>query len=135
MKKNNLWLGILAIALIFGMTVAGCDGGGSNNNNNNFDTYTPPEQTPLTGTVSVTANVTVAYNGVETKRLTANVSGLNGTGNNYYFYQWLRDGAEISGARSSAYDVTTADYGKTLRVKVTYSGYSGEQFGEMYISV
>ncbi len=34
-------------------------------------------------------------------------------------YQWLRAGAAISGATGSTYKVTTADYGKSLSVKVT----------------
>ncbi len=34
-------------------------------------------------------------------------------------YQWLRAGASISGATGSTYKVTTADYGKSLSVKVT----------------
>jgi hypothetical protein len=131
MKKKNLWLGILAIVLVFGMTVVGCDDGSSNNNN---EPYVPPAQTALTGSVSVTSNVTLNnINGVETKTLTADVSALNGTTNSYYSYRWIRDNSEINGATSSTYNVVAADYGKTLKVKVTYSGYTGEQFGEIAV--
>jgi len=60
--------------------------------------------------------------------LTADTSGLNGTSSTYD-YQWMRDGSNISGATRSTYEVTTADYGKTLKVKVTSIYLSGEQFG------
>jgi hypothetical protein len=86
-------------------------------------------QTPLTGTVSVTSALTINV-GEESMKLTADASGLNSS---YYSYRWIRDGAEISGARSSTYDVTPADYGKALRVKVTSSVNSGEQFGDFTV--
>jgi len=31
MKKNNLWMGILALTLVFGMTAVGCDNGSTDN--------------------------------------------------------------------------------------------------------
>lgn len=37
-----------------------------------------------------------------------------------FSFQWLRDGAAIPGATSSAYTVVAADAGKTLRVKASY---------------
>jgi len=91
----------------------------------------PIPPTPLTGTVTVTNAVTINV-GEESMKLTADASGLNGS-SSYYSYRWIRDGAEISGARSSTYDVTPDDYGKALRVKVTSSVNSGEQFGDFTV--
>ena len=42
-----------------------------------------------------------------------------------YAYQWLRDGQPISGARSSAYTVATADQGHSLSCQVTASNSAG----------
>jgi hypothetical protein len=132
MVNKKIWLGILVMVLVFGMTVVGCDDG-SNNNNNNDDDPDPSTQTPLTGTVTVSSDVTInTINGKETMKLTADISGLNGD-SLYYFYQWMKDGVNISGASSSTYDVTEADYGKTVRVKVTSSVLSGEKFGEIAV--
>jgi len=46
MAKKNLWLGILAIMLVFGMTVVGCDndstdGGSSGGNNGDIKVFAP----------------------------------------------------------------------------------------------
>jgi len=94
--------------------------------------YVPPTQ--LTGTVTVTSAVTVAPNGIdETKKLTADVSGLNGN-SSLYSYQWKRNGSNIRGASSSTYDVTPDDWNKTLRITVNaYGNYTGEQSGEIAV--
>jgi len=131
LANKKIWLGMLAAALAFSLTVAGCGEEPDNNNNNNNNNT--PTTNPLTGTVTVSSNVAVnTINGSETMTLTANTSGLNGN-SLYYSYQWIRDGSNISGATSSTYDVTTADYGKTLKVKVTSSALSGEQTGEIAV--
>jgi hypothetical protein len=124
LANKRFWLGMLAVALTFSLTVVGCGGGGEEDP----DPYVPPTKNPLTGTVTVSSNVAVDYNG-EKMTLTADTSGLNGD-SLYYSYQWIRDGSNISGATQSTYVVTTADYGKTLKVKVTSNVLSGEQFGE-----
>jgi hypothetical protein len=130
MKNKNLWLGIMAMVLVFGMIVVGCDDGSSNNNDPD-DPYVPPVKTPLSGTVTISSNVKIDI-GRETMTLTADTSGLNGE-SPYYSYQWMKDDVNISGARSSTYNVTEADYGKTVRVKVTSSVLSGEQFGDFTV--
>jgi hypothetical protein len=132
MVNKRFWLGMLAMVLAFGMTVVGCgDGDGDDDDDDDDDDHYI--QTPLTGTVTVSSNITVnTINGRETMTLTANISGLNGD-SLYYFPQWMRDGVNISGARSLTYEVTEADYGKTLRVKVTSSVLSGEQFGDFTV--
>jgi hypothetical protein len=127
MAKKNLWLGVLAMALAFGMAVVGCDPEPKEKD----DGYIPPVKDPLTGTVTVSSNVKIDI-GRETMALTADTSGLNGN-SLYYSYQWMKDGVNISGARSSTYDVTEADYGKTVRVKVTSPVLSGEQFGDFTV--
>jgi len=106
----------------------GCDDN-SDTNKNDDDGYNPPG-TPLSGTVTITSDVTInTINGTETNKLTANTSGLNGTSDIYYSYQWRRDGTNISGATSSTYNITSDDYTKTISVKVTYSVYTGEVIG------
>jgi len=130
MKEKRFLSGIPAMALLFGIAVlAGCGGG-----SDETPPYVPPS-TPLTGTVTVSKNVALNTTilGRETMTLTADTSGLNGTSDTYYFYQWQRDGADINDARSKTYDVREADYGKTLKVKVTHSVYSGEQFGQFEV--
>ena len=120
---------MLVMALVIGMTVVGCEDEDGGKKPDVPDPDATP--TPLTGTVTVTNAVTI-YIGEESMKLTADTSGLNGSSG--YSYRWSRDGTEISGARSSTYDVTAADYGKTLRVTVTaYGNYSGEKFGDFTV--
>jgi hypothetical protein len=131
LANKRIWLGMLAVALAFSLTVAGCVE--EPNNNDNTTTST---SNPLTGTVTVSSNVAVnTINGSETMTLTADTSGLNITNPFQPFsYQWIRDGSNISdGGRGQTYDVTADDYGKTLKVRVTYPGYSGEQTGEFAV--
>ena len=128
LANKRFWLGMLVMVLVFGMTVFGCEEE-SDNNNNDTTTTTTTTTNPLTGTVTVSSNVTADFLG-EKMTLYTNTSGLNGT---TYQYQWMRDGSNISGATQSTYVVTTADYGKTLKVKVTSYSLSGEQFGEFAV--
>jgi len=129
MTNKRIWLGILAITLVFGMMVIGCGGDDVNNNNNNNNNNS--SKNPLTGTVTVSSNISFEI-GREIMTLTADTSGLNGD-SIYYFPQWQRDGVDISGQRQNTYVVTEADYGKTLKLKVTSSVLSGEQSGEIVV--
>jgi len=70
----------------------------------------------LTGTVSITGTAEVG------KTLTANTSGLGGTG--AISYQWKRGSTSI-GKNSSTYDVDSADIGSTITVTVTRADYTG----------
>jgi hypothetical protein len=125
MKKQNLCLEMLVLALTFGLTVIGCGGGGGPG-----VIYIPPnEQDPLTGTVTVTSSITKSL-GTETMTLTADTSDLNGT---FYSYQWTRDNVKISEADYAIYIVTETDYGKTLKVTVTESGHTGEKSGNFTV--
>jgi hypothetical protein len=134
MKNKKLWKGILAMALVFGMAVVGCE----EPTNEVVDNYVPQtrDDPPLTGTVTVTSNVNTTANlNREVMTLTADTSGLDiDNPDEYRFsYQWMRDGSNVIGSSRKTYEVTEADYGKTLRVRVTYSSLSGEQFGELAV--
>jgi hypothetical protein len=130
MKNKKFCLGMLAMVLVFGIVLIGCDDG---RGGDPIPPYVPPEPTPLTGTVTVTSNITFS-SGVETMTLTADISDLNGTSDYSYSYQWIREGTNITtNARSKTYVVTEADYGKALSVKITYSGFSGEQSGNFTV--
>ena len=65
----------------------------------------------LTGTVNVSGKA------VRGKHLTASVSGSNNTG--AFAYQWLRDGAAISGETASSYTLGTDDVGCSISCQVT----------------
>jgi len=128
MKRIINLLGIIALSAVIVFSMTFC-GGGEDDNNKEKE----PEKKPipaLTGTVTVTSNVTFDPVVIkeETNKLTASINESNGSSYSYD-YQWRRDGADISGAKSNTYDITTADYGKTISVKVTSSYYSGEVIG------
>jgi hypothetical protein len=78
---------------------------------------------PLEGTVSIEGTAAVGLT------LTANTSGLNGTG--AFDYQWKRGDTKnavndpISGATEDTYELTNADRGKFIKVTVTRANNSG----------
>ena len=51
----------------------------------------------------------------------SHIRDRDGMANATFSYQWLADDAEITGAISSSYTVTTADLGKTLKVRVSFT--------------
>ena len=60
--------------------------------------------------------------------LTADTSGIsdaNGLNNVSYQYQWLRDDADIAGQTNSTYELVSADEGKTIRVRVSFTDDAG----------
>ena len=60
--------------------------------------------------------------------LTADTSGISdaeGLTNVSYQYQWLRDDAEIEGQTGSTYELVSADEGRTIKVRVTFSDDAG----------
>ncbi|MDR1857859.1 MAG: hypothetical protein LBQ69_00155 [Treponema sp.] len=131
MTNKKFFAGMLAMALVFGMMVVGCEG----EPDDDPDPYVPSTREPLTGTVTVTSNVVYTYPN-EVMTLTANTDGLNinNPASFSFSYQWMRDNVNITSRGSSkTYEVTSADYGKTLKVRVTYSAFSGEQFGEIVV--
>ena len=62
--------------------------------------------------------------------LTADTSGItdeDGLTNVSYSYQWVADDTNIDGATNSAYTLTDADEGKTIKVKVSFTDDANNQ--------
>ena len=51
----------------------------------------------------------------------------DGLENVVYSYQWLADSADIAGATSSTYTIQSADVGKTIQVRVTFTDDRGNE--------
>ena len=51
----------------------------------------------------------------------------DGLNNAIFTFQWLRDAVEIAGANSATYTVTSADRGKGLQVRVTFTDDAGHE--------
>ena len=80
--------------------------------------------TPATGVSTVTGTPQVG------ETLTADTSGIaddNGLDNATFRYQWLADGSSISGATSSSYTLTSAEEGKRIKVRVSFTDDAGHQ--------
>ena len=80
------------------------------------------QNTPATGqpTISGTAQVD--------ETLTAGITGIadtDGLNNVSYSYQWIAGDTDTPGARSSTYTLVSADEGKTIRVRVTFTDDEG----------
>ena len=56
---------------------------------------------------------------------TSAISDEDGLDNVSYQYQWLRDDADIAGQTSSTYELVSADEGRTIKVRVTFSDDAG----------
>lgn len=78
----------------------------------------------LTGAVSAAKDPVDSHPIAVGSRLKAVVNG--GTASGIFTYTWLRDGKPISGADGEEYRVIAADRGKTISVKATADGYTGE---------
>ena len=108
MTKKRFLMGILAIALVIGMTVVGCD-----------DSSDPSDNRPeLTGTVTID-NTSPKVGDT----LTATYSGGNGTG--AATWQWIQGESTNIGTNSSTYTVAAADEGKTIKVQVSFADQKG----------
>ena len=84
----------------------------------------PPDNTAATGvpTIGGTAQVN--------ETLSADTSGIadaDGLDNVSFSYQWLADGAAISGATDSTYTPVVDDVGKTISVTVNFSDDAGNE--------
>ena len=44
-----------------------------------------------------------------------------------FSYQWLADDKDIEGAMDSTYEITEEDEGKTIKVRITYTDYAGNE--------
>ena len=58
---------------------------------------------------------------------TSEIKDRDGLSNATFSYQWLSDDGEITGATSSSYTVETADIGKTLKVRVSFTDERGNE--------
>jgi hypothetical protein len=115
MTKKSLLVGVLAIALVFGMSVVGCEGGSTDNG----DPSDPSDDRPeLTGTVTID-NTSPKVGDT----LTAAYSGGNGTGT--ATWQWIQGESNNIGTNSNTYTVAAADEGKTIKVQVSFADQKG----------
>ena len=82
----------------------------------------PAANTPATGVPAIGGTAQV------NETLSADTSGIadaNGLDNVSFSYQWLADGAAISGATDSTYTPVVDDVGKTISVTVSFSDDAG----------
>ena len=80
--------------------------------------------TPATGAPSITGTAQVA------ETLTADTLGIadaDGLTNATYSYQWMADDANIQGTTGSTYAPVSADVGKTIKVKVSFTDDAGNE--------
>ncbi len=83
---------------------------------------TPVTKTPTVpaASITITQGVSLATSATVGQTLSTVQPQVSVTGANFS-YQWLRNGAAISGATTTRYTVTATDLGKRLSVKVTVS--------------
>ena len=84
----------------------------------------PAANTPATGVPTIGSTAQVG------ETLTADTSGIadaDGLDNVSFSYQWLADGADISGATDSTYTLVVDDVGKTISVTVNFSDDAGNE--------
>ena len=82
----------------------------------------PPTNNPATGAPTIIGTAQVG------ETLTSNASGIadaDGLSNVQYEYQWLADGADISGATNATYTLTDSDESKTVKVQVSFTDDEG----------
>jgi len=119
MANKKFLPGILAIALVLGMTVAGCSDGsdnGSKNGDNN-------KKKPILRGVVLINNMTPVVGETLTARF-EDFSGAVGTAT----WEWIRGTTTvISGATTNSYTAVAADAGQTLKARVSYSGNQGNE--------
>ena len=82
----------------------------------------PPANSPATGAPAITGTARVG------ETLTADTSGIadaDGLTGASFSYQWLADGADISGATGNTYTLVDADVGKAVKVRVSFTDDAG----------
>jgi hypothetical protein len=115
MANKKLLLGMLTIALVLGMTVAGCSDGSDNDNNYKHEF-------PLSGIVYID-NMTPVVG----ETLTA-IFQISSTTVGTAAWEWIRGTSTvISGATTNSYTTVAADVGQTLKARVSYSGNEGNK--------
>ena len=84
----------------------------------------PTPNSPATGAPTISGRAQVG------ETLTADASGIadaDGLSNAQYEYQWLADDAEIADATDSTYTLLTADEGKVIKVRVSFTDDEGNE--------
>ena len=117
MGKKQFRCGMLAMVLSLGIASIGCNG----DDGNGFSPIPPVQRDPITGTVTVSSEVTVSVD-IEQKRLIANVSGSNATN---FTFEWMVDGSN-SGFFGSTFFLRDSDIGRNISVRVTSPTHSGQ---------
>ena len=82
----------------------------------------PGPNSPATGLPTITGTAQVG------ETLTADTTGISdddGLGNATFAYQWFAADAEINGATASTYTLVTADAGKAIKVRVSFTDDAG----------
>ena len=82
----------------------------------------PPANSPASGAPRVSGTAQVG------QQLTADVTGISdtdGLDDASFSYQWLADGSELSGATGSSYTPVSADVGKAISVRVSFTDDGG----------
>ena len=80
------------------------------------------ENNPATGAPAISGTAQVG----ETLTVsTAGIADADGLTNVSYTYQWLADDTEISGATGSTYTLVSADQGKAIKVRVSFTDDAG----------
>ena len=74
------------------------------------------------GNLAPTGSVNITGDAIQTHTLVAETSTLaDGNGLGSFNYQWLRDGAAITGATGATYTLVTADIGTQVSLRVSYT--------------
>ena len=106
------------------VTVSFTDGGGNEESLTSAATgaVEAKSNSPATGQPAISGTALVG------ETLTADTSGIadeDGLTNAVFSYQWLADGAEISGTTGSTYTLVDADEGKAISVAVSFTDDAG----------
>ena len=83
-----------------------------------------PSNSAATGTPTVTGTAQVSETLTAATTAIADADGLTSA---TFAYRWLADDAEISGATGSTYTLVTADEGKAIKVRVTFTDDAGHE--------
>ena len=82
----------------------------------------PPSNSPATGAPTITGTAKVGETLTADTSGISDADGLTGPG---FAYQWLADGADISGATGSTYTPVAGDVGRAITVRVSFTDDAG----------